>query len=75
MSAKRKYSVTVLPDKDGEKFSKSLCNCDICMAMHTSQIEWNTFKPTTGLQYRMKEIIAKLETKGVDKSRHVPNFD
>ena len=74
MRTKRKYSVTVLSDKDGEKFSKSLCNCDICLHMHTSQIEWNTFKPTTNLQYRMKEIVAKLETKGVDKNRSVPEF-
>ena len=75
MSTKRKYSVTVLPDKDGEKFSKSSCNCDICLAMHTSQIEWNTFKPTTSLQYRMKEIINKLETQGIDKKRRIPKFD
>jgi hypothetical protein len=74
MSSKRKYSVTVTPDQEGEKFSPSVCNCRVCKDMHVAQIEWDTFTPDTGLQKRMKEIIEKLEKEGIDKSRRVPKF-
>ena len=74
MSTKRKYSVTVLPDNDGEKFSRSSCNCHFCLKMHASDVEWDTFKPNTRLQYRMKEIVSKLQNQGIDKKRPVPKF-
>lgn len=74
MSTKKKYSVTVTPDKEGENFSPSFCSCNACKSMHIAQIEWDTFTPNTGLQIRMKEIIEKLEKKGIDKSRNVPKF-
>ena len=74
MSTKRKYSVTVLPDNDAEKFSRSSCNCDFCLKMHASDVEWDTFKPNTRLQYRMKEIVSKLQNQGIDKKRPVPKF-
>ena len=61
MSPKRKYSVIVTPDDDGERFSLSNCNCDVCKSMHNSQVEWDSFIPTTKLQYRMKRVIEKLE--------------
>ena len=74
MGTKRKYSVTVLPDNDREKFSRSLCNCNFCLGMHISDVEWDTFKPNTRLQYRMKEIVSKLQNQGIDKNRPVPKF-
>jgi len=61
MSTKRKYSVTVTPDKEGEKFTPSLCTCDVCRSMHASQLEWDTFTPTTELQFRMIDVVKKLE--------------
>ena len=68
MSTKRKnsefigkYSVTVTPDVEGEKFTPSLCNCNACRSMHMAQLEWDTFTPTTELQFRMKEVVSKLE--------------
>ena len=61
MSTKRKYSVTVTPDKDGENFSPSNCNCNVCQNIHKAQAEWDAFIPKTGLQHRMKQIVEKLE--------------
>jgi hypothetical protein len=72
---KRKYSVTVLPDNETEKFSKSLCDCKFCLQMHASNLEWETFKPNTRLQYRMKEIVDKLQNHGVDTTKSIPKFD
>ena len=63
MSAKRTYSVIVTPDKDVDKFSTSSCDCASCRVMKLSQLEWDTFVPTTHLQYRMKNVIKKLEKK------------
>jgi len=60
-TTKRKYSVTVTPDKDGEKFSPSYCDCNVCQNIHKAQLEWDTFIPNTGLQYRMKQVVKKIE--------------
>ena len=59
--SKREYSVTITPDIEGEKFTHSDCNCDICKSMHIAQVEWDTFTPKTKLQFRMKEVINKLD--------------
>lgn len=69
MSIKRKYKVTVVPDDEGEKFTPSLCNCNACRSMHIAQLEWDTFTPTTELQFRMKEVVQKLEQKNSKKSK------
>mgnify|MGYP001340934119 CR=1 FL=1 len=75
MGAKRKYSVTVVPNED-EHFSSSKCKCEICRNMHLSQLEWETFVPKTQLQKRMKNIINKLELEAsemrTDVLDHIP---
>lgn len=58
---KRKYTVTVIPDDEGELFSMSSCECSECKSMHSSQLEWLTFKPETQLQKQMISVIAKIE--------------
>jgi hypothetical protein len=63
MSTKRKYSVIVTPDNEGERFTPSQCNCNACKSMHIAQIEWDTFIPKTELQFRMKEVVRKIEKK------------
>ena len=60
---KDKHSVTILPDKEGEKFSHSNCNCDECRKMHLAQLEWDTFIPKNRLQKRMMDVIKKIEQK------------
>lgn len=61
MDSKRKYSVTVIPDEEGENFIPSSCKCKECKLMHSAQIEWDTFKPETILQKRMKAVVSKIE--------------
>ena len=61
MHTKREYSVTVLPDKEGEPFSSSLCDCKECKETHYAQREWETFIPKTKLQKRMVDVINKIE--------------
>jgi len=58
---KHKYTVTVIPDEEVEAFSPSSCTCKTCILMHVAQLEWDTFKPETRLQFRMKEVISKIE--------------
>lgn len=57
----RKYTLNIIPDKEGEEFTHSSCDCKDCMLMHMAQIEWDTFKPETNLQKRMKKVVSKLE--------------
>lgn len=63
MGTKRMYSVSVIPDKEGEIFSQSFCNCEQCRIMHAAQLEWDSFIPTTQLQRNMKNIVSKIETR------------
>ena len=63
MHTKRQYSVTVLPDREGEQFSSSLCSCKECIDTHNSQREWETFVPKTKLQRRMFDVINKIENR------------
>ena len=72
VDGKRKYSVTITPDIEGEKFTPSECNCDTCKSMHMAQVEWDTFTPKTELQFRMKEVVNKLDVpkdKAKDKAK------
>lgn len=63
MGTKRMYSVTVIPDQDGEVFSPSFCNCEQCRIIHAAQLEWNSFIPQTQLQRNMKQVVSKIETR------------
>lgn len=56
-------TVSVIPDKDGEKFLPSSCNCQVCLAMNTAQVEWDTFIPSTNLQRRMMAVVSNIETR------------
>ena len=60
MDTKRKYSVTVIPDKEGEPFTPSSCTCKVCVSMNDAQLEWDTFIPETNLQRRMKKVVSKM---------------
>jgi len=63
---KSEYTVTTVPDNEGEPFEPSSCSCDACHEMHRSNREWETFVPQTALQRRMKAIVLKIE-KGIKK--------
>ena len=53
------HSVTIIPDRDVEKFTTSKCNCIECMRMHLAQKEWDTFKPKNRLQKRMLDVVSR----------------
>ena len=55
------HSVTIIPDRDVEKFTTSKCNCIECMRMHLAQKEWDTFKPKNRLQKRMLDVVSRIE--------------
>ena len=57
----RQYTVTVLPDNEGEPFSLSSCNCPECRAIHLASQEWDSYVPETRLQLRMKDVIKRIE--------------
>jgi hypothetical protein len=52
-----------LVSKSKEKFTKSSCLCDFCMETHSMVNKWNSFKPKTNLQKRMKSVVSKIEKK------------
>ena len=58
-----KRKVVVIPDSESEKFTKSTCNCKFCIEMNKSNIEWQSLKPETPLQNRMKNVISSIETR------------
>lgn len=60
-TSKKKSSKVTKIDSEGETFTRSECDCDICKSMHIAQVEWDTFTPKTKLQFRMKEVINKLD--------------
>ena len=60
---KRKNRSFVIPDDEGETFSRSDCKCEFCIHMHNCNVEWESFICKTQLQRRMKEVVSKLETK------------
>jgi hypothetical protein len=63
---KRKYSVTIIPDKKAETFSPSYCKCKECESIEKSNLEWNIFKEKTSnktpLQIRMIKVVSKIES-------------
>lgn len=67
----RKYTLSIIPDKEGGEFTRSSCECKDCMLMHMAQIEWDTFKIETNLQKRMKKVVSKLEKDIENRKKHV----
>ena len=60
---KRKYKSFIVPDNEGEPFTRSNCKCEFCLHMHNCNVEWESFICRTQLQRRLKEVVSKLETK------------
>lgn len=60
-TAEREYTVTTVPEKAGEEFTRSSCDCESCRLMHFSVLEWDTFTPKNALQRNMKNVVAKIE--------------
>jgi hypothetical protein len=62
---KRSYSLRIIPDKKGEPFSPSYCDCKECESMKKSHLEWKFFKKNTNikthLQTRMMKVVSKIE--------------
>ena len=58
---KRKYRSIVIPDDQGEPFSRSDCKCEFCRHMHNCSVEWESFICRTQLQRRMKAVVEKLQ--------------
>lgn len=68
---KHVYSLRIIPDKKGESFSPSYCDCKECESMQKSNLEWNFFKKTsvkTPLQIRMMKVVSKIES-GIKKRK------
>jgi|UniRef100_A0A6C0IZF9 hypothetical protein len=63
----KKYSVSVIEDKDTEQFSLSNCTCEKCFSMHLAQVEWTSFKAKTSLQKRMLNVVKNIEKKYLKK--------
>ena len=63
---KRKYSLIIIPDKKGERFSPSYCKCKECESIEKSNLEWIVFKQKTSiktpLQIRMIKVVSKIES-------------
>ncbi len=53
----------IVRDKDGEKFTRSKCQCEFCYETHRMGLEFDCYQPTNRLQTRMLRVIAKLERK------------
>jgi len=60
---KRKYKNFLVPDDESEPFTKSECECEFCLAMEKSGVEWCNFVCRTNLQKRIAEVVDKLEKK------------
>lgn len=59
---KRTPKLIIVKD-ESEVFTKSTCDCNFCISMHHSQIEWDSFTPQTPLQFGMKDVVSRLEKK------------
>ncbi len=53
----------IVRDSDAEKFTRSKCQCEFCYETHRMGLEFDHYEPTNHLQWRMKDVIARLEAK------------
>ena len=60
---RKKYKSFIVPDDQGEPFTRSDCKCEFCIHMHNCNVEWSSFICRTQLQKRILEVVSKLETK------------
>ena len=49
------------PERPGEEFTPSMCNCLECTRMEMASREWDSFTPKTALQRRMKNVVSNIE--------------
>lgn len=47
--------------KNNEAFTRSVCECDFCKSTHDAVEKWDSYRPQTNLQSRMKECVSKIE--------------
>ncbi len=55
--------------KDKDDFTESECVCKVCQSMNDVDEEWDSFTPQTNLQKRMKDVIARIETREKKKRK------
>jgi hypothetical protein len=48
---------------NNEKFTESKCDCLICLDIKKENKLWNSYKITTNLQNKMKNVIKNIEKK------------
>jgi len=61
--------MSLIITSDTEEFTPSECTCEKCIQMKLSQDEWDSFKPKTKLQKRMKNAVSSIE-KRIKKKRN-----
>ena len=66
-SQKSPRRVIITEDKDD--FTESACSCKVCQSMNDVDEEWDSFTPETNLQKRMKDGIARIETREKKKRK------
>jgi len=66
-SQKSPRRVIITEDKDD--FVESECACNVCQSMNEVDEEWDSFTPKTNLQKRMKDVIARIETREKKKRK------
>ena len=66
-SQKSPRRVIITEDKDD--FMESECACKVCQSMNDVDEEWDSFTPKTNLQKRMKDVIARIETREKKKRK------
>jgi len=62
----RKIIITA-DNEPTDKFTQPICTCETCKGMNTGSIEWETFSTKNNLQRRMKEVVARIETREAAK--------
>ncbi len=66
-SQKSPRRVIITEDKDD--FMESECACKVCQSINDVDEELDSFTPETNLQKRMKDVIARIETREKKKRK------
>ena len=59
----------VIITEDKADFVEWECACNVCQSMNDVDEEWDSFTPKTNLQKRMKDVIARIETREKKKRK------
>ncbi len=57
----------IVPDPVECSFTRSECNCPVCLEMNDMEKEWDTYVPTNNLQRRMLSVVKRIEKKYAKK--------